>query len=81
MPAAATLALKSPPPTGIDMEFDTLTTAVVFVVLIALGVVGTLQTPMTTDSVLMMVLPAMVVYGLVVLAIGVKHGEYRAGRS
>lgn len=60
------------------MEFDTLTTAVVFVGIIAVGVIGTMQTPMTTDSVLMMVLPSMVVFGLLILALGVKHGEYRA---
>ncbi|MCL7417076.1 MAG: hypothetical protein M8354_04465 [Halalkalicoccus sp.] len=59
------------------MEFDLPKTAAAFVALIALGVVGT--TPMMgTGTVLMMVLPSMVVFGLVVLAIGVKHGEYRA---
>ncbi|MDL5361922.1 hypothetical protein [Halalkalicoccus sp. NIPERK01] len=61
------------------MEFDLPKTAAVFAALIALGVVGT--TPMMgTGTVLMMVLPSMVVFGLVVLALGVKHGEYRATR-
>ncbi len=61
------------------MEFDLPKTAAVFVALIALGVVGT--TPMMgTSTVLMMVLPSMVIFGLVMLAIGVKHGEYRAAR-
>ncbi|ADJ16204.1 DUF7333 family protein [Halalkalicoccus jeotgali] len=61
------------------MEFDFPKTAAVFAALIALGVVGT--TPMMgTSTVLMMVLPSMVVFGLVVLALGVKHGEYRATR-
>lgn len=59
------------------MEFDLTKTAAVFVALIALGVVAT--TPMMTlGTVLMMVLPSMVVFGLLMLAIGVKHGEYRA---
>ena len=35
---------------------------------------------MTTQTVLMMVLPSMVVGGLVFLALGVKYGEYRARR-
>lgn len=59
------------------MEFDLPKTAAAFVALIALGVVGT--TPMMgTGTVLMMVLPSMVVFGLLMLAVGVKHGEYRA---
>jgi hypothetical protein len=62
------------------MEFDRTTTAAAFVALIVLGVIGT--TPMmTTGTVLMMVLPSMVVFGLVMLAIGVRHGEYRATRN
>lgn len=62
------------------MEFDLSTTAVAFLVLIALGTAGTLATPMRTGTVLMMVLPPMVIFGLVVLYLGVKHGEYRASR-
>lgn len=59
------------------MEFDLTKTAAVFVALIVLGVVAT--TPMMTlGTVLMMVLPSMVVFGILMLAIGVKHGEYRA---
>lgn len=61
------------------MEFDLPKTAAVFVALIALGVVGTMPM-MGTSTVLMMVLPSMVIFGLVMLAIGVKHGEYRAAR-
>lgn len=61
------------------MEFDTVTTAITFVVLIALGVAGMIASDMmTTDSILMMVLPSMVIFGVIMLAIGVKHGEYRA---
>lgn len=62
------------------MEFDTLTTGVVFVVVIAVGVLATMMTPMSTSSVLMMVLPSMVVFGAIMLALGVKHGEYRGRR-
>jgi len=63
------------------MEFDTLTTGVIFLAIIAIGVVGSLQTPMTTSSVMMMVLPSMVVFGAIMLALGVKHGEFRAKRT
>lgn len=60
------------------MEFDLTTTAVAFVVLIALATAGTLATPMGSDTVLMMVLPSLVVAGAIFLVLGVKHGEYRA---
>lgn len=62
------------------MEFDELTTGLAFVVLIALATGTTAATPMEAGTVLMMVLPSMVVFGLVMLALGVKHGEYRASR-
>lgn len=58
------------------MEFDLGKTAAAFVVLIAIGVIGTIPM-MGTGTVLMMVLPSMVVFGLIMLAIGVKHGQYR----
>lgn len=63
------------------MDFDVITTAVGFVVLIALAAAVTLPTPMETATVLMMVVPSAAVFGLVALALGVKHGEYRASRS
>lgn len=63
------------------MEFDTITTAVAFVVLIALGTGALLVAPMMAPrTVLMMVLPSMVVGGLVFLALGVLYGEYRASQ-
>ncbi|OVE84281.1 DUF7333 family protein [Natronolimnobius baerhuensis] len=34
--------------------------------------------PMTTQTIMMMVLPSMAIFGAIMLAIGVKHGEYRA---
>ncbi|MFB6308579.1 MAG: hypothetical protein ABEH35_04540 [Haloarculaceae archaeon] len=61
------------------MEFDQVTTAVAFVVLFAILAVGTFMSPMSTSTV-GMVLGGLLVFGLVVLALGVKHGEYRASR-
>jgi len=60
------------------MEFDTLTTALTFAALIALGVGGAAMTPMGLETTLMMVLPSALVFGAIVLVLGVKHGEYRA---
>lgn len=60
------------------MDFDALTTGLIFLAIVVLGTLGSMQTPMSTDSVLMMVLPSMVVFGLIMLVLGVKHGEYRA---
>ena len=64
------------------MEFDLTTTALVFAALIAVGVGGLAASGvMAPSTVLMMVLPSTVVFGLVCLGIGVKHGEFRAGAS
>ncbi len=67
------------------MEFDLPKTIGSFVVVIVLGTIAmfvlptvTPMAPMTTSTILMMVVPSMALFGLVVLAIGVKHGEYRA---
>ncbi|QSG14975.1 DUF7333 family protein [Halapricum desulfuricans] len=60
------------------MQFDTLTTASVFIALIALGVGGASMSPMTLETTLMMVLPSALIFGAVVLVLGVKHGQYRA---
>jgi hypothetical protein len=62
------------------MDFDRVTTAVAFVIVVAIATGVTVATPMDTSTVLMMVLPSIVVFGLVVLALGVKHGEYRSSR-
>lgn len=61
------------------MEFDRTTTAFVFLGLIVVSAVGVSLTPMTPSTLYMMVLPSMVVFGLIMLALGVKHGEHRAG--
>ncbi|QCC47474.1 DUF7333 family protein [Halobellus limi] len=64
------------------MEFDLPTTAGALIVLVVLGT-GVLIAAgvMATSTVLMMVTPAMLVFGIICLAIGVKHGEYRARGS
>jgi hypothetical protein len=62
------------------MEFDRATTAAAFVVLIALATAATIATPMETTTVLMMVVPSALAFGLIALFLGVKHGEYRARR-
>ncbi|QLH79761.1 hypothetical protein HZS55_21775 [Halosimplex rubrum] len=65
------------------MELDLPKTAVAFVALIAVGVGGLVGAPipMGTDTILMMVAPSMIVFGLICLAIGVAHGQYRAGAT
>jgi hypothetical protein len=62
------------------MEFDTVTAVGLFVGVIALGFGGLYAMGvMATSTLLMMVLPAMVVFGLITFGIGLKHGAYRAG--
>lgn len=63
------------------MEFDRTTTGAVFVGVIVLGALGMLATPMTPRTIGMMVVPSMVVFGLAMLVLGVKHGEHRARRG
>ncbi len=62
------------------MEFDGVKTGVAFVALILVGTLGMLPLPMTRETIFMMVLPSMVVFGLVMLWLGIKHGEHRASR-
>jgi hypothetical protein len=59
------------------MELDALKTAVAFIALFGFLAVGTFMSPMTTSTV-MMVLGGLLVFGVVTLLLGVKHGEYRA---
>jgi len=68
------------------MELDLTKTAVIFVGIIAVGVAALVgapeaMIPMETGTILMMVAPSMAAFGLICLAIGVKHGEYRAGAA
>lgn len=61
------------------MEFDQTTTAVAFVALIAVSIGGLIAAPMMeTGTILMMVLPSTVVFGLICLLLGMRFGEYRA---
>ncbi len=61
------------------MEFDEKITALAFVLVIAVGTGGLIAAPMMlTETVLTMVAPSMAIFGAIMLAIGVKHGEYRA---
>jgi asparagine N-glycosylation enzyme membrane subunit Stt3 len=59
------------------MEFDLKTTAAVFIALFAVLAIGTSMSPMSTDTVTM-VLGGLLVFGLLTLFVGIKHGEYRA---
>ena len=61
------------------MEFNTSTTVIAFVILLAVLVGGTVMSPMDTSTVAM-VSGGLVVFGVLSLVIGVKHGEYRATR-
>jgi hypothetical protein len=60
------------------MEFDKVTTLGVFLALVAVGVGGASLTPMGLTTTLMMVAPSALIFGGIVLLLGVKHGEYRA---
>lgn len=63
------------------MALDLTRTVAAFAALVALGVGALLAAPfMTASTVLMMVLPAMVVFGALCLALGVQYGEHRATR-
>jgi len=63
------------------MEFTRTTTIGLFVAVIAIGTLALVAAPMMTAStVLMMVLPSMVVFGLITFGIGLKHGQYQAAR-
>ena len=60
------------------MEFDRKTTVGLFGAIIAVGVGSLFATPMGETTILMMVLPSMIVFGLLTLFLGVKHGQYQA---
>jgi hypothetical protein len=64
------------------MEFNRTVTVAVFLALVAVGVGGLIAAPipMGVDTILMMVLPSVLVFGVVCLFLGVRHGEYRAAR-
>lgn len=59
------------------MEFDTKVTAVAFLVLFAVLAGGTVTSPMP-QPLSYGITAGLLVFGLLSLLIGVKHGEYRA---
>ena len=59
------------------MEFNRTTTIGLFVAIIALGAGVLTATPMQTSTVLMMVLPSMVVFGLIMFGLGLKYGQHQ----
>jgi predicted permease len=61
------------------MKFDTKITAAAFVVLLAALLGGTFTSPMSQDT-KMMVAGGQLVFLVLTLLLGVKHGEYRATR-
>ena len=64
------------------MDLDLPKTAAVFLGIIVVAVGGLLASGVMPPRVtLMMVAPSMVVFGVICLAIGVAHGQYRAGAT
>lgn len=61
-------------------ELDEIGTVVAFAAIIAVGIGGLYLMPvgMTTETILTMVLPSMIVFGALMLLIGIAHGKYRA---
>jgi purine-cytosine permease-like protein len=61
------------------MELDELKTAGAFIGLFGILAAGTLMSPMRPTTV-MMVVGGLLVFGVVTLVLGIKHGEYRASQ-
>jgi len=62
------------------MELNLPVSVGILAVIIAAGAGGlAASNVMGPDTIAMMVLPSMIVFAAVAFAIGVKHGEYRAG--
>ena len=59
------------------MKFNTLTTAITFIILFAVLIGGTVMSPMSMSTIAM-VSVGLLVFGALSLVIGVKHGKYRA---
>lgn len=59
-------------------ELNRAATVIAFVVVIAIGTAGLWAMPMgmTEDTIITMVLPSMVVFGAIMLAIGIAHGKH-----
>ncbi len=62
------------------MEFTLPVSIGALLVIVAIGVAGLVGSGMMIlETTLMMVAPSMIVFGLIAFALGMKHGEYRAG--
>ena len=68
-----------------DLKLNTVTAAVAFVAVVAFGPASlfvlpevTPMAPMLPETILMMVMPSMAIFGLITFAIGVAHGQHRA---
>lgn len=59
------------------MEFDTSTTAAIYLILLGVIVLATAYSPMQSSTVLMVIV-GLTIFGGISLYLGVKHGEYRA---
>jgi len=63
------------------MDFDFVRSVGILVVITALATVGLAGSGvMAPRTVFMMVLPSMIAFAFVAFALGMKHGEHRAGR-
>jgi len=61
------------------MEFDLTTTVGIFLAIVVVAVGGLATSGvMARSTVLMMVLPSVLAFGVVCLLLGAKYGEYRA---
>lgn len=61
------------------MEFDLTTTVGIFLAIVVVAVGGLATSGvMARSTVLMMVLPSVLAFGVVCLSLGAKYGEYRA---
>jgi hypothetical protein len=61
------------------MEFSLPVALGALLVIVAVGVAGLATSGvMALETVVMMVAPSMLVFGLVAFALGVKHGQFRA---
>lgn len=60
-------------------QLDAVSATIAFVAVIAVGIIGLEAMPvgMTTETVLMMVAPSMIVFGGIMFVLGVAHGQHR----
>ena len=62
------------------MDYDLPRAGGILLLIVVLGVGGLIGSGLRqTSTVLMMVAPSMLVFAVIAFALGVKHGEYRAG--